>query len=87
MVLLALALPTLADRRTRTAAFSGAAAAVALTPFLPAGLPVLAALSGLAIGRPGWLTRPRRPGWLARRPRRAVAAGATVGELQAGGEH
>jgi len=86
-VLLALALPTLADRRTRTAAFSGAAAAVALTPFLPAGLPVLAALSGLAIGRPGWLTRPRRPGWLARRPRRAVAAGATGGELQTGGEH
>ena len=83
MVLLALALPTLADRRTRTAAFSGAAAAVALTPFLPAGLPVLAALSGLAVARPGWL---ERPGWLARRPRRAFAARATGGELPAGGE-
>src|SRR5215472_6873401 len=70
-VLLALALHTLADRRTRASAYSGAATAVALTPFLPAGLPVLAALSGLAVARPRWLTR---PGWLARRPRRAVAA-------------
>ena len=49
-VLLALALPTLADRRTREAAICGAAAAVALTPFLPAGLPVLAGLAGLAVG-------------------------------------
>lgn len=47
-VVLALALPTLADRRTRAAAGTGAAAAVALTPVLPAGLPVLAALGGLA---------------------------------------
>lgn len=47
-VLLALALPTLADRRTAAAAGTGAAAAVALTPLLPAGLPVLAALGGLA---------------------------------------
>jgi predicted branched-subunit amino acid permease len=54
-VLLALALPTLADRRTRTAALGGATAAVALTPFLPAGLPVLAALGGLAT-----IWRPRR---------------------------
>lgn len=53
-VLLALALPTLADRRTRAAAFGGAGAAVALTPLLPAGLPVLAALGGLA-----WLWRRR----------------------------
>jgi predicted branched-subunit amino acid permease len=53
-VLLALALPTLADRRTRAAAGTGAAAAVALTPVLPAGLPVLAALGGLA-----WLWRRR----------------------------
>ena len=89
-VLLALALPTLADRRTRTAAFSGAATAVALTPFLPAGLPVLAALSGLAAGLPSWLGRTgwlAWPGWLARRPRRAVAARVTGGELPAGGEH
>ena len=49
-VLLALALPTLADRRTREAAICGAAVAVALTPFLPAGLPVLAGLAGLAVG-------------------------------------
>jgi len=48
-VLLALALPTLADRRTREAAICGAAVAVALTPFLPAGLPVLAGLAGLAV--------------------------------------
>ena len=47
-VVLALALPTLADRRTGAAAGTGAAAAVALTPVLPAGLPVLAALGGLA---------------------------------------
>lgn len=47
-VVLALALPTLADRRTAAAAGTGAAAAVALTPVLPAGLPVLAALGGLA---------------------------------------
>jgi predicted branched-subunit amino acid permease len=53
-VLLALALPTLAGRRTRAAAGTGAAAAVALTPVLPAGLPVLAALGGLA-----WLWRRR----------------------------
>jgi predicted branched-subunit amino acid permease len=53
-VLLALALPTLADRRTRAAAGTGAAAAVALTPVLPAGLPVLAALGGLA-----WVWRRR----------------------------
>ena len=48
-VLLALALPTLTDRRTREAAICGAAAAVALTPFLPPGLPVLAGLAGLAV--------------------------------------
>jgi 4-azaleucine resistance transporter AzlC len=53
-VLLALALPTLADLRTRAAAGTGAAAAVALTPVLPAGLPVLAALGGLA-----WMWRRR----------------------------
>ncbi|MDT0346425.1 AzlC family ABC transporter permease [Streptomyces litchfieldiae] len=46
-VLLALVLPALSDRRTRRAALSGAAVAVAATPFLPAGLPVLLALAGL----------------------------------------
>ncbi|MFJ9444244.1 AzlC family ABC transporter permease [Kitasatospora sp. NPDC101235] len=52
-VLLALVLPSLADRRTRTAAVVGAAVAVAATPFVPAGLPVLLALVGLLFaGRP-----------------------------------
>ena len=54
-VLLALALPALAELRTRVSAGTGAVIAVALTPVLPAGLPVLAALAGLATG---W--RPRR---------------------------
>ncbi|MEU9128495.1 AzlC family ABC transporter permease [Kitasatospora sp. NPDC048540] len=46
-VLLALLLPALGDRRTRDAALLGAAAALAATPFLPAGVPVLLALVGL----------------------------------------
>jgi 4-azaleucine resistance transporter AzlC len=46
-VMLALALPALKSRPTRTAAGAGAAIAVALTPVLPAGLPLLAALGGL----------------------------------------
>ncbi|MCL2582504.1 MAG: AzlC family ABC transporter permease [Streptosporangiales bacterium] len=54
-VMLALALPTVTDRRTGAAAGTGAAAAVALTPVLPAGLPVLVSLGGLA-----WLWRGRR---------------------------
>jgi 4-azaleucine resistance transporter AzlC len=48
-VLLALVLPSLADRGTRNAALAGAVIAVAATPFLPAGLPVLLALAGLAL--------------------------------------
>ncbi|HEX4291566.1 MAG TPA: AzlC family ABC transporter permease [Trebonia sp.] len=53
-VLIALALPALAELRTRVSAGTGAVIAVALTPVLPAGLPVLAALAGLATGwRPG----------------------------------
>lgn len=52
-VLFALVLPSLADRGTRHAALLGAVIAVAATPFLPAGLPVLLALAGLAVaGRP-----------------------------------
>jgi 4-azaleucine resistance transporter AzlC len=52
-VLLALVLPLLADRRARNAALAGAVIAVAVTPFLPAGLPVLLALAGLVLaGRP-----------------------------------
>ncbi len=54
-VVIALALPALADLRTRFSAGTGAVIAVALTPVVPAGLPVLAALAGLATG---W--RPRR---------------------------
>ena len=54
MVLLALVLPALRDPRARRAALAGAAIAVAGTPFLPGGLPVLLALLGLiAVGRPG----------------------------------
>jgi hypothetical protein len=37
------------DKETRVVALSGAAVAVASTPFLPAGLPVLLALTGLAL--------------------------------------
>jgi 4-azaleucine resistance transporter AzlC len=48
-VMLALVLPSLADRGTRNAALAGAALAVALTPVLPAGLPVLLALAGLVM--------------------------------------
>ncbi len=52
-MLLALVLPSLADRSTRNAALAGAVIAVAATPFLPAGLPVLLALAGLVLaGRP-----------------------------------
>ena len=47
-VLLALVLPALRERDTRLAALSGAAIALAATPLLPAGLPVLLALAGLA---------------------------------------
>jgi predicted branched-subunit amino acid permease len=53
-VMLALALPTLTSRPTRLAAGTGAVIAVALTPVLPAGLPLLAALGGLATRWKGW---------------------------------
>jgi predicted branched-subunit amino acid permease len=53
-VMLALALPTLASRSTRVAAGTGAVIAVALTPVLPAGLPLLAALGGLGTRWGGW---------------------------------
>ena len=60
MVLLALVLPALREPRARRAALAGAAIALAATPFLPGGLPVLLALLGVAAtGRPG---RPGRPG-------------------------
>jgi predicted branched-subunit amino acid permease len=50
-VLLALLLPSLRDKSTRTAALAGAVVALAVTPFLPAGLPVLLALVGLLFYR------------------------------------
>jgi predicted branched-subunit amino acid permease len=53
-VMLALALPTLTSRPTRLAAGTGAVIAVALTPVLPAGLPLLAALGGLGTRWTGW---------------------------------
>jgi len=59
-VMLALALPALSRPRTRAAASGGAVVAVALTPLLPAGLPVLAGLSGLLLCLPAGHGRVRR---------------------------
>lgn len=53
-VLLALVFPALRDPTTRRAAFTGVTIALGSSPFLPAGLPELLALAGLAtcyIGR------------------------------------
>ncbi len=47
-VILALIFPALRDRVTRRGALVGAAIALATAPFLPAGLPVLLALAGVA---------------------------------------
>ncbi|MGW5353294.1 AzlC family ABC transporter permease [Streptomyces sp. NPDC004031] len=49
-VLLALLLPSLRTAGTRRAALTGALVALATAPFLPAGLPVLLALAGVAAG-------------------------------------
>jgi len=51
-VMLALVLPALADRGLRNAALAGAVVAVAVTPVLPSGLPVLVALAGLVLVEP-----------------------------------
>ncbi|RJO77710.1 branched-chain amino acid ABC transporter permease [Nocardia panacis] len=57
-VLLALVIPAFRDRITLRAALFGAVAALATAPFVPAGLPVLFALSGLLVA--AWeLARPR----------------------------
>ncbi len=48
-VLLALVLPSLRERSTRTAALLGAAIALLTAPFLAPGLPVLLALAGLLV--------------------------------------
>jgi len=50
-VLLALVLPSLKDPSRRNPALLGAVVALATTPFLPAGLPVLGALVGLVLLR------------------------------------
>jgi predicted branched-subunit amino acid permease len=60
-VMLALAVPTLTSRSTRLAAGTGAVIAVALTPVLPAGLPLLAALGGLS-ARSDWRSWSARHG-------------------------
>ncbi|MFC4064105.1 AzlC family ABC transporter permease [Actinoplanes subglobosus] len=60
--LIALILPSLRDRETRLVALTGAALAVLLTPVLPAGLPVMAALLGLLVlFRPSARRRPATP--------------------------
>ena len=48
-VILALIMPALRDRVTARAALIGAVIALAATPFLPAGLPVLLALAGVLV--------------------------------------
>lgn len=58
-VMLALAAPALTSRPARVSAGTGAVIAVALTPVLPAGLPLLAALGGLGTRWPGWRERDR----------------------------
>jgi 4-azaleucine resistance transporter AzlC len=52
-VLLALVLPSLRDAATRRASLVGVVIALATAPVLPAGLPVLLALLGLAAGLTG----------------------------------
>ncbi|VVJ24950.1 putative branched-chain amino acid permease [Amycolatopsis camponoti] len=49
-VLLALVLPSLRDRSARLPVLVGVVVALAATPFLPAGLPVLLALAGVVVG-------------------------------------
>ncbi|GAB3811735.1 AzlC family ABC transporter permease [Micromonospora zhanjiangensis] len=61
--LLALLMPTLRDRETRRVVLVGAVIALLATPVLPAGLPVLSALAGLAV-----LALPRRQPERAERP-------------------
>jgi 4-azaleucine resistance transporter AzlC len=57
--LLALLLPSLKDPAARRVAVVGAVLAVTLTPLLPAGLPILLALLGLAALGPSWYARQR----------------------------
>ncbi len=96
-VMLALAVPTLTSRPTRIAAGTGAVIAVALTPVLPAGLPLLAALGGLATRWNGWRDRDgwhpgpwgdrgRSGGGPAAQPARDDGDAADPKELSAGGK-
>ncbi len=48
-IILALSLPALSDKRLRLTAVIGAVIAVATTPILPAGIPVLLALLSLVV--------------------------------------
>jgi 4-azaleucine resistance transporter AzlC len=75
-VLLALVLPALRERDKRLAALTGAAIALATVPLLPAGLPVLLALAGLAT-----LAIRRGPGTA--RPAAAADAGAAAADAAA----
>ncbi|WP_157102052.1 AzlC family ABC transporter permease [Nocardia caishijiensis] len=56
VILLALLLPALRDRATLRPVLAGAGLAVAIAPFVPAGLPVLIALIGLVLA-----SRPVKP--------------------------
>ncbi|MFD7919268.1 AzlC family ABC transporter permease [Streptomyces sp. NPDC059740] len=60
-ILTALILPSLRERTTRRAALTGAAVALAATPFLPTGLPVLLSLAGLVCARPRTPDEPATP--------------------------
>jgi predicted branched-subunit amino acid permease len=94
-VMLALALPTLTSRSIKVAAGAGAVIAVALTPVLPAGLPLLAALGGLGTRWQGWrdlFSRSSRPAKPQRSDRgnnangsRSNANDSNDGELTVGG--
>jgi 4-azaleucine resistance transporter AzlC len=60
-VLLALVLPSLTDAKTRWAALVGLVIALATTPFLPSGAPVLLGLAGVAVVAPFRRKRKRAP--------------------------
>jgi len=84
-VMLALVLPTLTSRSIKVAAGTGAVIAVALTPVLPAGLPLLAALGGLGTRWTGWRALLRRPGGGEQPRADAVDGTANDDELTVGG--
>lgn len=58
-IVLALVLPSLRDRATLLAGLAGAAIALAASPFLTAGVPVLLALAGLVFALPGREPEPK----------------------------